>query len=147
MPIKKYLLAGVIVWMPLAITVWLLLWLVGLFNGVFVTLTGVLLAVLPVSLHHWEGDEALEQIRRAEAFFVGGGETFLLLRTLIETGQLGLIRERVLAGVPYNGSSAGSCSTRSAPTPPRATNANGWRVCARSRIPTWSWLSWPRAAP
>jgi len=61
-----------------------------------------------VSLHHWEGDEALEQIRRAEAFFVGGGETFLLLRTLIETGQLGLIRERVLAGVPYNGSSAGS---------------------------------------
>ncbi|MBS0664608.1 MAG: Type 1 glutamine amidotransferase-like domain-containing protein [Verrucomicrobia bacterium] len=60
------------------------------------------------SLHHWQGDEALEKIRTAEAFFVGGGETFLLLRTLIETGQLGLIRERVLAGVPYNGSSAGS---------------------------------------
>lgn len=60
------------------------------------------------SLHHWEGDEAMEKIRTAEAFFVGGGETFLLLRTLIETGQLGLIRERVLAGIPYNGSSAGS---------------------------------------
>jgi dipeptidase E len=59
------------------------------------------------SLHHWEGDAALEKIAKAEAFFVGGGETFLLLRTLIETGQLALLRERVLAGVPYNGSSAG----------------------------------------
>ncbi len=60
------------------------------------------------SLHHWEGDAALRKIAAAEAFFVGGGETFLLLRTLLETGQLAAIRERVLAGVPYNGSSAGS---------------------------------------
>jgi dipeptidase E len=60
------------------------------------------------SLHHWEGEAALEKIANAEAFFVGGGETFLLLRTLLETGQLDAIRERVLAGVPYNGSSAGS---------------------------------------
>jgi dipeptidase E len=60
------------------------------------------------SLHHWSGDAALEKIATAEAFFVGGGETFLLLRTLIDTGQLDLIRQRVLAGVPYNGSSAGS---------------------------------------
>ena len=60
------------------------------------------------SLHHWSGDEALAKISEAEAFFVGGGETFLLLRTLMDTGQLGLIRERVLAGVPYNGSSAGA---------------------------------------
>jgi len=59
------------------------------------------------SLHHWEGDAALEKMAQAEAFFVSGGETFLLLRTLIETGQLALLRERVLAGVPYNGSSAG----------------------------------------
>ncbi len=60
------------------------------------------------SLHHWEGEAALKKIAEAEAFFVGGGETFLLLRTLIETRQLAAIRERVLAGVPYNGSSAGS---------------------------------------
>jgi len=59
------------------------------------------------SLHHWEGEAALRKIREAEAFFVGGGETFLLLRTLLETGQLSVLRERVLAGVPYNGSSAG----------------------------------------
>ncbi|MDB6167260.1 MAG: hypothetical protein JWM88_124 [Verrucomicrobia bacterium] len=61
-----------------------------------------------VSLHHWEGDEALQKIASAEAFFVGGGETFLLLRTLIDTNQLEAIRRRVLAGVPYNGSSAGA---------------------------------------
>jgi dipeptidase E len=60
------------------------------------------------SLHHWEGAAALRKIAEAEAFFVGGGETFLLLRTLIETDQLAAIRERVLAGVPYNGTSAGS---------------------------------------
>lgn len=60
------------------------------------------------SLHHWHGDEALAKIAEAEAFFVGGGETFLLLRTLIDTRQLQAIRERVLAGVPYNGSSAGA---------------------------------------
>lgn len=59
------------------------------------------------SLHHWKGREALKKIEEAEAFFVGGGETFLLLRTLYETGQLGVLRERVLAGGVFNGSSAG----------------------------------------
>ena len=60
------------------------------------------------SLHHWEGAAALRKIAEAEAFFLSGGETFLLLRTLYESGQLDILRERVLAGVPYNGSSAGS---------------------------------------
>ena len=60
------------------------------------------------SLHHWEGVAARKKIEEAEAFFVSGGETFLLLRTLMESGQLAVLRERVLAGVPYNGTSAGS---------------------------------------
>ena len=60
------------------------------------------------SLHHWEGRAARKKIAEAGAFFVSGGETFLLLRTLYETGQLELLRERVLAGVPYNGTSAGA---------------------------------------
>lgn len=60
------------------------------------------------SLHHWEGAAALDKIEQAEAFFVGGGETFLLLRTLLESRQFAVLRRRVLAGVPYNGSSAGS---------------------------------------
>ena len=60
------------------------------------------------SLHHWEGRAALKKIAEAEAFFISGGETFLLLRTLMESGQLAALRERVLAGVPYNGTSAGA---------------------------------------
>jgi len=59
------------------------------------------------SLHHWAGRAALRKIEAADAFMVGGGETFLLLRTLYETGQLAVLRERVLAGAAYNGSSAG----------------------------------------
>ena len=36
MPIKKYLLAGLLVWTPLAITVWVLTWLVGVMDGIFI---------------------------------------------------------------------------------------------------------------
>lgn len=46
--------------------------------------------------------------QRAEAVFIGGGNTFRLLKALQETGLLGAIRERALAGMPYIGSSAGS---------------------------------------
>jgi len=60
------------------------------------------------SLHHLEGRAAMKKIEEAEAFFVGGGDTFLLLRTLYETGQLALLREKVMAGAPFNGSSAGA---------------------------------------
>jgi uncharacterized membrane protein len=42
MPIKKYLLTGLMVWLPLAITIWVLLWLVGMLDAVF----GGLLSVL-----------------------------------------------------------------------------------------------------
>ncbi|MDP2482320.1 MAG: dipeptidase PepE [Candidatus Palauibacterales bacterium] len=44
----------------------------------------------------------------AEAVFVGGGNTFVLLRELCETGVSGCLRERALEGMPYMGSSAGS---------------------------------------
>jgi dipeptidase E len=46
-------------------------------------------------------------LREADAVFVGGGNTFRLLKTLQEGGLLGVLRERVLAGMPYIGSSAG----------------------------------------
>lgn len=60
------------------------------------------------SLHRRDAAGAKELLRTADAFFVGGGETFVLLGELQRTGQLELIRERVLAGVPYGGSSAGA---------------------------------------
>ncbi|HUQ31999.1 MAG TPA: dipeptidase PepE [Pyrinomonadaceae bacterium] len=52
--------------------------------------------------------DACEAVRRAEAIAVGGGNTFHLLRALYETGLITQIRERVEAGMPYMGWSAGS---------------------------------------
>jgi dipeptidase E len=60
------------------------------------------------SLHRRDAAGARELLQTADAFFVGGGETFVLLGELQRTGQLELMRERVLAGVPYGGSSAGA---------------------------------------
>ena len=45
MPIKKYLLTGLLVWLPLAITLWVLLWLVGVLDAIlggFLTGVGAL---------------------------------------------------------------------------------------------------------
>ena len=44
---KKYIIAGLLVWLPLAITIWVLLWILGLMDGVFQTLLGAATAVLP----------------------------------------------------------------------------------------------------
>jgi dipeptidase E len=49
-----------------------------------------------------------EAVRRAEGLFVGGGNTFRLLDECYRLDLLGLIRERVRAGMPYLGVSAGS---------------------------------------
>ena len=47
MPFKKYLLTGLLVWLPLAITIWVLLWLMGLLDGIFLGLVSALQAILP----------------------------------------------------------------------------------------------------
>ena len=47
MPIKKYLITGLLVWLPLAITVWVMLWLVGLLDGIFAGVLSGLEAILP----------------------------------------------------------------------------------------------------
>ena len=51
---------------------------------------------------------APEAIKRAQALVVGGGNTFHLLRELYTRGLLEPVRERVLAGVPFIGWSAGA---------------------------------------
>jgi dipeptidase E len=52
--------------------------------------------------------DPLARVRDAEAFFVGGGNTFRLLAALERGRLLAPIRDRVLAGAPYGGASAGS---------------------------------------
>jgi dipeptidase E len=47
-------------------------------------------------------------IEETDAVFIGGGNTFRLLKALYDFDLLGPIRERVQNGMPYIGSSAGS---------------------------------------
>jgi len=58
------------------------------------------------SLH--EASDKSAAVERADAFAVGGGNTFKLLRGLYESGVMEAIRARVETGVPYVGWSAGS---------------------------------------
>ena len=52
--------------------------------------------------------DSTEAVRNAEAIYVGGGNSFLLIRDLHEKNLLDEIRVRVLNGMPYLGVSAGS---------------------------------------
>src|SRR6266480_3656312 len=57
------------------------------------------------SLH--QTSDKQQAVSNAEAIFIGGGNTFRLLKSLYEFELLQLIRARVENGTPYIGSSAG----------------------------------------
>jgi uncharacterized membrane protein len=78
MHIKKYLITGLLVWLPLAITVWVMLWLVGLLDGIF---AGVLSGLEAVPARWPEPDD------RAPAHHPGLG-VILVFLTLLFTGAL-----------------------------------------------------------
>jgi len=58
------------------------------------------------SLH--EATDARAAVQSAQAYFVGGGNTFRLLDCMYRLEILELMRERVASGTPYMGASAGS---------------------------------------
>ena len=55
-----------------------------------------------------EFDDKVEAINKAEAYFTGGGNTFLLVKTLHEEGLITVLKQNVESGKPYLGTSAGS---------------------------------------
>ena len=55
-----------------------------------------------------EFDSPRDALKIAEALFVGGGNTFVLLNRLYEEELLPVLREAVRNGIPYLGTSAGS---------------------------------------
>lgn len=60
------------------------------------------------SLHLARLSEAARWVEEAEAYFVSGGNTFLLLKELLDRSALDVLRRKVFLGTPYAGSSAGS---------------------------------------
>ena len=78
MPIKKYLLTGLLVWLPIAITVWVLLWRVGMLDAIFGGFLTGLAALTPDSI-----GALLEQLRHIPG--LGG---ILVFSALLITGAL-----------------------------------------------------------
>lgn len=78
MPIKKYLLTGLLVWLPLAITIWVLLWLVGMLDAIFGGLLTGLDAIAPAA-----ADDTIRMLRN-----IPGLGVILVFSALLVTGAL-----------------------------------------------------------
>jgi len=55
-----------------------------------------------------EFDNPSEAVEMAEGVFTGGGNTFLLLKRIYETGIFETLQQKVASGMPYMGTSAGT---------------------------------------
>lgn len=78
MPIKKYLITGLLVWLPLAITVSVLLWLVGILDGIFGGVLSGVEAFMPLGTR-----PLIDQLRA-----IHGLGVILVFGTLLITGAL-----------------------------------------------------------
>ena len=78
MPIKKYLLTGLLAWLPMTLTIWVLLWLVGLLDAIFGGFLTGIGALAPASM-----SPSLEQLRH-----IPGLGVVLVFSALLLTGAL-----------------------------------------------------------
>ncbi len=77
-----------------------------------------------VDVEHLHTEQhSADELERARAIFVGGGNTYHLLRRVREAGWLEPLRARVRDGMPYVGSSAGSNLAG-----PNILTTNDWNV-------------------
>ena len=78
MHIKKYLLTGLLVWLPLAITIWVLLWLVGMLDAIFGGLLTGVEAITPAA-----AEDTFKMLRN-----IPGLGVILVFSVLMLTGAL-----------------------------------------------------------
>lgn len=74
---KKYFLTGLLAWLPLAITIWVLMNIIGALDGVFSWFMAAAHTVLPASLHPF-----LQQLRD-----IPGLSVIIVVATLLLTGM------------------------------------------------------------
>jgi uncharacterized membrane protein len=77
-PLKKYMLTGLMVWLPLAITVWVLLWLVNSLDGILAGVLSAAIAILPQSM-----EPALDRLRS-----IPGLGAILVAAVMLLTGAM-----------------------------------------------------------
>ena len=96
---KKYFLAGILVWAPLAITIWVITWGMGILDGVFGSVLYLLITVLPT-----DSTQSLTKFR--ETPFIG---VLIVIAAITFTGMFAItfagrwllrIWEKVLHRIP-----------------------------------------------
>jgi len=97
--VKKYLLAGLLVWLPLAITIWVLQAILGTLDGVFEAMLSASQAVLPAGAHY-----PLEMLKRIPGLGVIVMFVGLLLTGMFAANMAGqwALRQgaRILSHIP-----------------------------------------------
>ena len=81
---KRYLIAGLLVWLPLAITIWVLQAVLGALDGVFAALLTATQAVLPVGAH-----SPLESLKQVPGLGVIVMVIGMLLTGMFATNMVG----------------------------------------------------------
>ncbi len=93
------------------------------FRSIQRRLTGIAPIVTRQLVHiRWDSN-SLDPLNEVDAVIVGGGNTYALLKRLRQSGLLEALRAKVLAGLPYVGSSAGANVAG-----PNILTTNDWNV-------------------